>query len=94
MKLVMDRLSHIVTIDGLEKGSSVTMSFGKDKALVADAKEDGVVQLDCSKLIQKHLRKEVAVTVKQKGQSDLEHIYEVRMTKMIPKRIVEVRKEK
>lgn len=94
MKLAMDRLSHVVTIKDLEEGSSVTISFGKDKALVADAKKDGIVQFDCSKLIQKHLRKEIAVTVVTKGQPKIEHIYEVRMTKLIPKRIVEVRKEK
>ena len=94
MKLTMDRLSHIVTITGLEEGSSVTMNFGKDKALVQDANKDGNVSIDCSKMISKYLRKEVAITVKQKNKLDLEYIYEVRQTKLIPKRIIEIRKEK
>lgn len=94
MKLEMDRNSHMVMVTGLEKGSSVTMSFGKDKALVQDANKDGNVSIDCSKMISKHLREEVIITVKQKDQPDMEHIYEIRMTKLIPKRIVEIRKEK
>lgn len=94
MKLTMDRNSHIVVVSELDKGSSVTMSFDKEKALVQDADKDGNVSIDCSKMIGKYLRKEVAITVKQKDKPDLEHIYEVRMTKLIPKRIVEIRKEK
>ena len=93
MKLEMDRTSHLVTISGIEEGNSVTVTFGKE-ALAADANEEGIATFNCKKFIHKFLRKEIPVIVKQKGKNDMEHIYEVRMTKLVPKRIVEVRKEK
>ena len=94
MKLEMDRTSYVVTITGLEEGNTVTMTFGKEKALVADVNKEGIVTFNCSKLIPKFLRQEIPVTVKRKGQNDIESIYEVRMTKLVHKRNIEIRKEK
>jgi hypothetical protein len=93
MKLEMNRSSHQVKITGLEEGSTVTMTFDKE-AIAKDANKKGEAILDCKKYISKFLRQEISITVKQKNKNDMEHIYEVRMTKLVPKRIVEVRKEK
>lgn len=93
MKLEMDRTSHVVTVTGLEQGNTVTMTFGKE-ALAADVNKEGIVTFNCSKLIPKFLRQEIPVTVKRKGQNDIEAIYEVRMTKLVHRRNIEIRKEK
>jgi hypothetical protein len=96
MKIRMDRLSHIVTVSNLEKDDIVSMIFEK-KTLQGKANKDGIVQIDCSKMISKHMRKEISIIIKQKNTNEkkfVEHIYEVRATKLILKKIVEVRKEK
>lgn len=87
----MDRLSHEVYIGGIDKGTEVEIAFGKDVEK-GKANEDGIAMIDCKKYIPKFLRKEV--TVKIKGKDNLEFIYEVRQTRMVQKRVVEVRKEK
>ena len=94
MKLEMDRITKIIKIEDLEKGDSVTITFGKKEALVGEANKSGVVKFNCAKLIPKYLRKEIPITVRRKGQNDIEAVYEVRMTKLVHKRDIEIRKEK
>ena len=91
MQVTMDRLSHEVTVGGIDPKSTVEIVFGKDK-LKAKINEDGIAIIDCKKYIPKFLRKEITVIVR--GKENMEYIFEVRQTKLIPLRVVEVRKEK
>lgn len=94
MKVEMNRLSNEVTISGIAPKVSVSMKFETGKPITEKTNKDGIVIFDLSKEIPKNLRKEVIITVKEKGKSDMEHIYEIRKTKLIEKRVIEVRKEK
>ena len=91
MQVTMDRLSHEVTVGGIDPDSTVEIVFGKDK-LKGKVNKEGIAIIDCKKHISKNLRKEMTVIVK--GKENEEYIFEVRQTKLIPLRVVEVRKEK
>lgn len=88
MKVAMHRMSHEVVIEGLEPETNVIMEFSKSDTLVDSADEEGKVYFQCGKLIPRYIRKEVLVKI-----GNMEHVYEVRQTKLVPKRIIEVRKE-
>ena len=92
MQVIMNRLSHEVMVMGIAPGASITLGF--DKPLVKDADKKGEARFDCSKLIPKNLRKEIPILIKQTGENDIEHIYEIRNTKLVAKRVIEIRKEK
>jgi len=94
MQVIMNRSSFEVFIGDLSPEASVTMQFKDEKPLKDKADEEGNVYFDCKKIIPKKLREEVVIAVNEKGKPNMEYVYEIRMTKLVSKRIIEVRKEK
>lgn len=94
MQVIMNRTSFEVIIGDLNPEASVTMQFKDEKPLKGKADEEGNVYFDCKKIIPKRLREEVIISVQEKGKPDMEYVYEIRMTKLVSKRVIEVRKEK
>jgi len=93
MQITMDRLSQDVFIGGDEPEATITNTYDKE-VLREKVNKDGIDMFSCKKFIPKFLRKEISIVVKEKGKNDMEFIYEVRATKLLNKRVVEVRKEK
>lgn len=94
MQVIMNRANFEIVVGGVNPEASVTMMFKDEKPLKGKADEEGMVYFDCKKLIPKKLREEVIIAVSEKGKPDMEFVYEVRMTKLVSKRVIEVRKEK
>ncbi len=94
MQVIMNRTSFEVVVSDLKPETSVSIQFKDEKPLNKKADEEGKAYFDCKKFIPKKLREELAIIVKEDGKNDMEFIYEIRMTKLVNKRVVEVRKEK
>lgn len=88
MKVTMNRMNHEVIVGDLTPESEIKLKIGKEE-LVDAADEEGMAYFKCDKLIPGNLRKEAVFIV-----GNMEYIFEIRMTKLVPKHIVEVRKEK
>jgi hypothetical protein len=87
----MNRLSFEVSVGGLTPETDIKLTIGK-KELIDSADEEGMVYFDCKKLIKSNLRSEAIFLIASDPPE--KHIYEIRKTKLVPKRIVEIRKEK
>ena len=90
MQVTMDNLSKKITVEKLTPKDNIELLFEGEEALASVANTKGKATFNCKKLIDNNLRKEVKFIVV--GKEQFEHIYEVRATKLIFIKTVEIRK--
>lgn len=88
MKVTMNRMNHEIIVGDVEPETEIKLKVGKNE-LIESSDEEGMAYFKGDKIVPGNLRKEAVFII-----GNMEYIFEIRMTKLVPKHIVEVRKEK